>query len=82
LQGTSSAVVTFTVSNTLRFQPGLIRLSLLLLLGTGLLLRSYQAAQAVDPGFRAACYLDLHDHLPEELLCERELLICRLGGAT
>jgi len=27
-------------------------------------------------------FLDLHDHLPKELICERELLICRLGGAT
>ena len=25
-------------------------------------------------------FLDLHDYLPKELLCERELLICRLGG--
>jgi len=27
-------------------------------------------------------FLDLHDHLPKELICERELLICRLRGAT
>jgi phosphoenolpyruvate carboxykinase (GTP) len=27
-------------------------------------------------------FLDLHDHLPKELVCERELLICRLRGAT
>ena len=25
-------------------------------------------------------FLDLHDHLPKELVCERELLICRLRG--
>jgi phosphoenolpyruvate carboxykinase (GTP) len=27
-------------------------------------------------------FLDLHDHLPKELVCERELLICRLRGDT
>ena len=27
-------------------------------------------------------FLDLHDHLPKELVCERELLICRLEGTT
>jgi phosphoenolpyruvate carboxykinase (GTP) len=27
-------------------------------------------------------FFDLHDHLPKELLCERELLICRLRGTT
>ena len=27
-------------------------------------------------------FLDLHDHLPKELVCERELLICRLRGTT
>jgi phosphoenolpyruvate carboxykinase (GTP) len=27
-------------------------------------------------------FLDLLDHLPKELVCERELLICRLRGAT
>jgi phosphoenolpyruvate carboxykinase (GTP) len=26
-------------------------------------------------------FLDLHDHLPKELVCERELLISRLRGA-
>ena len=26
-------------------------------------------------------FRDLHDHLPKELVCERDLLICRLRGA-
>src|SRR3984893_15987183 len=26
-------------------------------------------------------FIDLHDHLPKEMIYERELLICRLGGA-
>jgi phosphoenolpyruvate carboxykinase (GTP) len=27
-------------------------------------------------------FRDLHDHLPKELVCERDLLICRLRGAS